>query len=167
MKDIRNYIKTSEAKNSQVTAQKLRDLVAGDSSFHSLTVTPSSRPSFLSHPASSLHQLFASQFQLLTRYFVAPVAFLLQLRHPCITLGGSSSPLPCTTAPRAIPSSLTRSRRLREKRVKTARIWPEPRKLNSQIYILDYRRLAAAGAEQHPRGGQEATLCAGQEGRVC
>lgn len=50
-KDIRNYIKTSEAKNSQVTAQKLRDLVAGDSSFHSLAVTPAAarRPS-PSHP---------------------------------------------------------------------------------------------------------------------
>lgn len=50
VKDIRNYIKTSEAKNSQVTAQKLRDLVAGDSSFHSLSVTPSPRPSSPSHP---------------------------------------------------------------------------------------------------------------------
>lgn len=172
VKDIRNYIKTSEAKNSQVTAQKLRDLVAGDSSFHSLSVTPSPCPSLPSHPSRhctsylppSLSSSPASSSPLPLSCYSRVVCAAARL---FISLDGSSSSPLCTPAPRYIPSSLTRSRRLREKRVKAARIWSEPRKLNSQIYILDYRRLVAAGAEQRPLGGQEATLGAGREGRVC
>ena len=120
VKDIRNYIKTSEAKNSQVTAQKLRDLVAGDSSFHSLLVTPSLRPAIsLCHsPPASLHVLsnpthllYHPVLQLLTRYFFrhSCVTLLLQLRHPApgvsllIMVGSTFVPFPLLLPPSLPP----------------------------------------------------------------